>query len=648
MTKKSLTKLSVLIPFAIQLLICHVHAQTQERPSERVTPSVGQLPLQPQNIASIMLDKSLNTYHWIGRASFSNVFGPYSLQLSEQFRSTLVRTDRKLITDEQSLELSLRRHLANNLKASGRVSSFILSDNRSIGISNASSHAFYGGIQHFAFHHVTVEPLLGIRFDNQIDQRDRGLSLLMNLFSDSLEFDGYQTELHARLQYDKLDPRRLETHRVLARLDKVFINQTRNSLSVQYNRNRRDFYIPADLAIQQQYNITHNIETRSEDALTLSDSLDYNLGKRTLLTFQGNLFTREINRGTRFKNLTASRRPILDTEVNELRIEGSAQARYELGNKVSTSFRFAYQERDEKHAVQPEATALQFDLDSLSRIEERKNNHSRRTTLTSNFAVKLSRSHSVSLTTSGSLLQYDTPSLINNDDRDELWYIINLSTFHTFNQHLSASVMADVNLVHLVYLASSRSADNTWNRIFRLTPRLEYTPSNNITTINTFEVLANYTVYDFEFLSLQVRSFSFRQFAFIDSTMIYLTKSTAVEWFSHIRLYERGELRWGSFSERPNNYFEDKTIIGTIRHQVNRGLLFSVGIRFFSQSRFSYVGRERNLEHFLRSIGPITSILWNPGGRVDFLMRGWYEQQSQTNVPKRSYANMTMSLSVYM
>ncbi|MBI4547390.1 MAG: hypothetical protein HY707_05395 [Ignavibacteriae bacterium] len=615
--------------------------------SERAVPGSGQRSLQQQNIASILFDKSLNTYRWIGRAIYSNTVGPFSLQFNEQFLSTLVRADRKLITDEQSLDFSVKRRIINSLQATGRASSFILSDNRSIGISNASSHAFYGGIQYFGFHHLTLEPLVGMRFDNQIDQRDRGLSLLMNVLSDSLEFDGYQTELNARFQYDKLDPRKLETHRVLARIDKVFFGQTRNSLKVQYNRNRRDFYVPADPTIQQQYNVTHNIETRSEHALTLSDSLDYNLGKQTLLTFQGNLFTREITRETRYKHITV-RRPALDTEVNELRIEGSAEARYKLGHNLRTSLKVAYQERDEKHAVQPEETALQFDLDSLSRVEERKNNHSRRTMLASKLDVEFSRAHVASLTASGNLLRYDTPSLANNDDRDELWYILNLATFHQLNQHLNVTFMVDANLVHLVYLSSSRSADNIWNRIFRLKPRLEYIPSTNLTTINTFEVLANYTVYDFEFVTSQVRSFAFRQFAFVDSTTIHFTKRTAVEWFSHIRLYERGELRWHSFSERPVNYFEDKTIIGTLQHQVNPGLLFSIGIRYFSQSRFSYVGRERILEYFLRSIGPITGILWNPGGRMDFSLKGWYEQQSLTGLPKRSYANMTMSLSVSM
>ena len=146
--------------------------------------------------------------------------------------------------------------------------------------------------------------------------------------------------------------------------------------------------------------------------------------------------------------------------------------------------------------------------------------------------------------------------------------------------------------------------------------------------MNEFEVLANYTVYDFENLVSPIRSFAFRQFGFTDSTTIELTRRLSVEWFSQIRLYERGELRWEDFSEHPLNYFEDKTYLGMLRYKLNEYLVFSVGIRYFSQERFSFAGADRRSESILQSTGPVTVIQYNAGSRTSLSLKGWSEFQT--------------------
>jgi hypothetical protein len=199
-----------------------------------------------------------------------------------------------------------------------------------------------------------------------------------------------------------------------------------------------------------------------------------------------------------------------------------------------------------------------------------------------------------------------------------------------------------------VYIFSSRSADNTWNRVIRLAPRLAFSPSPEFTSTNTFEVLANYTVYDFESPSSPIRSFAFRQFSFVDSSGFDLTNRLRLEWFSGIRLYEQGELRWADFSELPLTSFEDHTYLGTVRYRFRRGLLFSAGIRYFSQRRYVFTGQERTLDRYLRSIGPVAGIVWNVGEQTEFSTNGWFENQVQTGSAGRSFANLTMSLTVHM
>jgi hypothetical protein len=601
--------------------------------------------LQTTNRATLFFDKHLNTYNWNAGVVYQKVFGTVGLDVMERFRSSIIRTEKNLIRDEQLLDFGLHHTWSEQFAGRAIVSSFILSDDKNIGIRNASSHSFVGGIEYSPVQRVSVTPYIGMRFDNQIGTNDKGLSYRLHVFTDGIDLSGYTTTMRGTFQRDELSPRRVETSADTLIIGKNFFEQTGNEFRFLYNRNRRDFYIAADTALQRFYAVNNNIESRSEDSFTFSDYLDYNIGTQFLFRFEGNIFTRGIERGLRYRMVPGSSAQIFNTNVEELKIDGATDARYAVQGFTS-ALRFFYQERDEKHSIQSDTRAPFVVEDSASHAEERKNNHTRRTSLGGSVGMALSHSDSIVLSGSSSLLRYDTPSQLNDDDRDELFHIINLTTFHRFNQYLFGQFTVEANLTHLVYVNRTRSADNSWNRILRLSPRLDYMPSEGIRSVNTFEVLANYAVYDFEFPGTQTQSHVFRQFGFMDSTTFGLTRRTALDWYSYIRLYERGELRWQEFTERPLNYFEDKTFLGMVRYIISDRLLLSCGIRYFSQIRFRYVGSEKQQEFFLRSVGPVTRIEWNVGERTLFLLKGWYERLTQTAQPDAGVANMTMSLSV--
>jgi hypothetical protein len=599
------------------------------------------------NLTSISFDKFLNTSQWNGILSYAASRGEYSAVLKESFSSTVLRTDLFHITDQQRLDLELMRRLADRLQAVARVGSFIVSDNQSIGISNVSSNALYGGIAYEPFSGVRISPLVGVRMENQVGQRDHGASYLVDLATEGLEINGYRTLLDGRFQYDALAPRTVESRNVDFAAEKYFFEQTRNKLQVSYYRNRRDFYSPADDVIRRQFGVANNIETRSEDAFGLVDSLDYDLGSGLLMTLQGNLLSRSIDRETRYRSYSEEP-PAPNTTIGELRLGGGMQLRYRDGRSFDGSAQMTFEERDEEHKLQPDDSLLEASVNSLTRLEERKNNQAQRTSLASSLTYRLSRSHTISLSGSTSLLRYDTPSAENDDDRDELWYIVSLTTTHAISRFLTLRLSADANLTHVVYLRSTRSADNTWNRIFRLSPRLDFAPSPRLRTINTFEVLANYTAYDFEYPSSPIRSYAFRQFGVTDSSTVDITRRVGIEFFGQLRYYERGELQWDAFTERPVNYFEDRAYTASLRYRFSPRLLFSVGIRYFSQSRYGYSGSEKVLEEYLRSQGPITFIRWSVASRTDVSVRGWYERQSQTGNPDHGITNVTMLLTLHI
>jgi len=139
--------------------------------------------------------------------------------------------------------------------------------------------------------------------------------------------------------------------------------------------------------------------------------------------------------------------------------------------------RFGVSERDERHQLKPIAGAERTIVAERSRQERRKDNTARRTTVAGNLTWAVSRSHSVLLSGSSGLLRYDTPSELNLDDRDELLFVFNAATLHALSPYLKVRLSATVNLNHVVYVFAARSANNNWNRVWKLSPCIEYKPS---------------------------------------------------------------------------------------------------------------------------------------------------------------------------
>jgi hypothetical protein len=156
-------------------------------------------------------------------------------------------------------------------------------------------------------------------------------------------------------------------------------------------------------------------------------------------------------------------------------------------------------------------------------------------------------------------------------------------------------------------------------------------------------VLANYTVYDYEQTVSQVRSYSYRQFAWIDSTTLQLSGRVAFDFFAYVKLSERGQLNWDEFTERPENAFTDRTFAGQFRFTPIAGAVFAVGLRYFSQTRYAYDQSVKNITGSLRSIGPTCVLFWDAGGFGQLNLRGWYEHRTQLDGSAVNLVTMNFS-----
>jgi hypothetical protein len=622
-----------------------VHGQETYRGGD--FPSIPADSTQRANTASILFDRNLNTYNWIGRAAIDTVAQGIHIGIVQQFASNVIMFQAgsgpappKLQSGQENLSVLVRAPPAGGFSPQIQSSSFVYSDNKGTGLNNASSESVLGGAEYIPFSWMSVTPMVGYRWDAQAGIRDRGMTYLLGARIPEFEADGYLVSGNAQYREDFLAPRRLEGDFARLSVQKVFSPYARDSLNVGVNRNRHDFYAPAD----------STIESRTEQVLTFADKLDYDIDPALATSFFVSIMGRGLEKDVNNWNAVAPQNLQFNTQINEFRFDTYMQTVYRTPEgRTAAWLRLYYSERSETHSAQPPGTTTPS-IDSLfsqSNTQEHINdNTARRTQLSGAVEVPVSTSDRIALSGSIGILRYDTPSDLNLEDRDELLVALTLATSHRVSRSLELGVVLEGTVDHLVYLLKERSANNNYNRVLRLSPRTIYKPAPWFNSLNAFEVLANYTVYDFEQQLPSVKSFSYRQLGWLDSTSVDLTQRIGFDFFAYWKVYERGQLEWSQFRERLESAATELTYALQCRVCPVAGTLFAVGVRYFGQTRYAYAEGARQVDSFLNSIGPTCTISWDPGPHSRIQFQGWYQRQRQPDGVSLSLASMTMNIYV--
>ena len=595
------------------------------------------------NDAGIRFERNLNTYLWNFKADFSGRDSGFAADVHDRYSSSFIEQNQNSLRDEHTLWLNASRRISSMMNLDLEASTFTLSDNQSLDISNAALHTGLVGVSIRPLPYISVTPLVGFRVDRQQDQTDQGWNYKLSSQLDSVDIDGYETLASLRLNVSNLSPRYFRSNGAQLFFAKDFLEGSFDSLRFQWSNNRWDFYIPADSVMQKEFGIKENIRSRVDEIYNVSNTLHYAVGKELSAVVQTLVETRTISNAFRYKSLLEPTMIPYDVTVQEQRLEGGIDLNYRDMNNIFASVGIHTSERDERHILQ-KIDGVDPDIQqSASEQETQLDNIQHRTSLRGIFSMPVSSNDFVSFESSAGILRYDAPDSTNTDDRDELLITLSGRESHRWNEYFNISVTVEATLNHIVYLLAERSANNNWNRIFRLAPELTYTPSPAMRMVNTFEVLANYTVFDYETLIPTVESYSYRQFAFLDSTSYDMSSSMGLDVLLHVRLYERGELQWKAFTERPQQYFREVTFSPAVRYTIQERLVCAAGFRSFVQNRYLYNGAARVADGNYFSYGPTTSIvLMAPSGwRLE--IQGWKEFQKETNQPTRDVSNIMMS-----
>lgn len=600
-------------------------------------------PFPKNNLLSSKLDKQLNTYYLNSGINFFDRFSDYSFGISEDYKSSFIKGIEKTVRDEHHFALNLNYHFSDKLDFGLIGNNTILSDSRTLeinqsSISNIILFSRIKSLKEFSF-----APFSGYSNNRQIGENDYGFVYGFEAGGDKINISDFQFDAELKFKNEDISPRKNYSRYLNLNMLNYFERNVYNNFNIKYYQSRKDFYINADSVTSQQFSIKNNIQNRIESGYQLQNRFFFDEFLDILtLDATGKVTLRNIERGLKYKSTEVQSSSIFDSQIDELKLELDAILGYR-SRSFNSTIRFTMNEKDEKHkAIKFQGINEAF-FNQREESEQQKNNTSSYATLSFDGGLNLSEDDKFTLSVYQSKLKYDTPSALNDDDRDEVLSIARLGYYKKLNPFFTAFINAEGSYSHTVYIFASRSSNNNINRIIRLKTGGEYIGSN-FSSFNSFDVSANYTVYDFEDLTSPLKSFSFRQFTAIDSTTIRFTSSTSIFIFGYIKISEQGILNWNSFSEKPTRalreiYFEPRLIL------YRASSLFSVGIRYFSLSTFNYKGKDLDLDSEYRSIGPTTIIQSRLFKKLLISITGFYEFISLTNSESKQQANLNLGIS---
>jgi hypothetical protein len=589
-------------------------------------------------------DKQLNTYNF--NTSFKSFWtvDDFFFGLNENYNSTIVKSTTQNVTDQQYLLAIAQYNLSDLMKVGLHLNNNLYFDNRDFAINQASVNSASLFLKFIPMKNIEITPFGGLSQNNQIGETNSGFIYGSEVNIDKTNLGDLELSSMLRFQNEDISPRKNTIRLFNVEMKSSFEDNLKNIITGSYSEQRQDFYFTADPVTAMEFNITNNLQSRTETNYYLQDKILYVPSNSPLtMNLSGRISWRDIDRTTRYISFDNIANTPYDTYIQEFKIDLSSAADY-VTDKLKLSFRFSYSERDETHQVKRSPGTSDILFNQRESLEEENNNNSQLANISLQSILNISRSDRITFSIFHRKLRYDTPSDLNFDDRDELLSIGRILYEKEFNRFFKIFLNLEGNQNRIVYIFSERSANNNTSRLLKFSSGGTFS-SGDFVTANSAEVSANYTVFDYEELNSNFQSYSFRQLVIRDSTSYKLTKTIELLLSGYLKFSEQGEFQWSSFSGNPIRSLDERLIEPKFVYDYY-GINFGIGVRYFETTAYSITnGVDKTKSSDYTSVGPTSEITYEFSDKINLKLYGWYEFISNGTDLHREIANLDLKLS---
>lgn len=460
-----------------------------------------------------------------------------------------------------------------NFAISAESKYYQLSDRREKSLNELIRISGLGGISGKIDSLFNYKILVGAEDNKQVALKSFGFLSKAEAMLNNLDIDDYKINSMFRSELLFLkDKRQNKDVEALVETNKLFSANNLLSFGLKYKLQERDF-----LQTSRFENIIP-IESNLDNRISGFALGSWEINQNSILHFEGNIENIRVNRYFKqsYENVNYSN---VNKFYNELNLNSKIDIDF-IFDSFFQKIGFMISHRDEENYLRKRYEIDNVLFSQMQAVESQKDNYSQTTTLFAKTIWNIGKFDTLKADLSFTKLEYDTPSRLNNDDRDELTSIISIGYQNRLTRILNFLVNVNYYQRHLVFIKKESSAQNLQNRVLSLGSGVRIATDVFMYSPN-FEVLANYTVYDYETSGKVPRSYSFRQIAYTDSLRIYLTRKLFFSNRTSIRYFEQGKLFWDSFSEVPQQNNLEISVFPMLNDELNKNFAVGFGNRFF-------------------------------------------------------------------
>lgn len=594
--------------------------------------------LMPKDIITVGTDKFSNTYTFFADAYLNfKIFGG-TLNLQQTYRGTSYRSENSSFRDNQSLKLFYERPVSKNFFVNIEQSWLLNADTKFSGTNDLEILDGKIGGTYKISPVSSIELYAGKEHNNQMNIASNGNVYGTSIKLDQYRFSDFIFKISGNAEnVDLSDKRKKSDYNLSAVLLGNFDAGNNMSVNFKYKGMDRDYLTN----FKDSVTLTNVTENRNEKRYESNFFLNYNLTdfiKTNSLISYSNTFVDRAYK-SEVDNLNNSK---YLRQSNESQFSVESDALVNL-NKFQSLLSLSYHQISESNDLKKRFAASDEEYNVAKDIEQQRDYNSTRTQLSDKSFYTINQIDSLLFHANIGLLRYDTPSLDNDDERDELNSSLGIGYFKTISNNLSLKLESEYQFNHLVFLKADRSAVNNKNRILTFSPQviINY---NNFYMNPKFELMANYTVYDYEKLNLGVKSFSFRQLSYRDTVYIGINTKFNLQANIIVKYFQRGILYWDSFSETPQLNSLEQSYRLMLYDNLSQRLSFGLGFRYYNinqktlNSSIAELGTETNQT----SIAPETSMIFFSNIHSQLFLSAWYEFRNLNHYSKSEVVNLSL------
>jgi len=197
-------------------------------------------------------------------------------------------------------------------------------------------------------------------------------------------------------------------------------------------------------------------------------------------------------------------------------------------------------------------------------------------------------------------------------------------------------------MFHTIYILEEQSANNYWNRIYRLSAVINYRWQKFRNWLKT-AILADYNTYDFEEAFDQIPSYVVRKYLISDSLYIPLIKDFALGFYGYLELNDRGTFFKHEFEQFVFGSGQVLLCDAFLQKRNLFYLTFDAGLAIYQEKRWRHIPR-KYLDREINMITPYIRIIYPLNPYLRFRAYISLTKYKETGGINRSYANGNLML----